>query len=78
VDFAVAFWMVHEVPDALGFLRQVSSRLKPNARFLVAEPVVHVSSRAFGKMLAAAGDAGLELEEEPGIRWSRTAVFSRT
>ena len=78
MDFAVAFWMSHEIPDALGFLRQVSSCLKPNARFLVAEPVVHVSARAFGKMLAAAGDAGLKLEEEPGIRWSRTAVFSRT
>ena len=31
-DFAIAVWMVHEVPNAEGFLGQVQSFLKPGGR----------------------------------------------
>ena len=35
VDFALACWMVHEVPDQAALLSQVRSRLKPGGRFLL-------------------------------------------
>lgn len=75
VDFALAFYMVHEAPDAGALLRQVRSCLRPNARFLVVEPKFHVSSGAFRAMLATATRVGLTLCEEPRIRLSRAAVF---
>ena len=75
VDFAVAFWVVHEVPDVRRFLSQVRSCLGPRARFLVAEPRFHVSEQAFQEMLAAGRDVGLTISDEPRIRWSRAVVL---
>jgi ubiquinone/menaquinone biosynthesis C-methylase UbiE len=77
VDFAVAFWMVHEVPDVRSFLAQVRSCLKPGARFLVAEPLFHVSGPKFEEMVASAGGLGLKFCGEPKLRISRSAVFAR-
>jgi len=78
VDFAVAFWMVHEVPDSREFLAQVRCCLKPDARFLVTEPIPHVRERAFRETLDAAQAVGLVLREQPRIRGCRTALFSRS
>ena len=75
VDFALAFWVVHEAPHARHFLSQVHSCLGSNARFLLVEPRWHVSSRAFQETLATARDVGLSLCEEPRVRMSRSAVF---
>ena len=75
VDFALAFWMVHEVSDTGGFLRQVRSCLRPNGKFLVTEPWFHVSAKAFRRTLATAEDVGLKLSHRPPIRLCRTAVL---
>ncbi len=77
VDFAVAFWMVHEVPDPRGFLQQMRSCLVANGKFLIAEPRFHVSPKMFQDMLATAGGAGLEVCDEPHIRLSRAVVLRR-
>ena len=42
VDFALAFAVVHEVPNAQSFLQQVFWALKPNGSLLLAEPTGHV------------------------------------
>lgn len=75
VDFALAFWMVHEVPDTRGFLRQICSSLVSGGKFLVAEPRFHVSLKAFEETLAIVEDLGLRLYERPRIRLSRAAVL---
>jgi FkbM family methyltransferase len=77
VDFALAFAVVHEVPDARSFLTEACSCLKPDARFLVAEPRFHVSAEAFQRMLALAREVGLGVLEEPPIRLSRSVVLGR-
>ena len=77
VDFALAFAVVHEAPDAEHFLAQVGSCLKPDARFLVAEPRHHVSAAAFQGMLTLAREVGLAVLEEPHVRLSRAVVFGR-
>lgn len=74
-DFAVAFWMVHETPDAAAFLRRVRSTLRPGARLLVAEPRLHVGRAAFGRTLDLARAAGFTVREGPAIRWSRSALL---
>ena len=77
VDFALAFAVVHEVPDAGRFLAQVCSCLKSNARFLVAEPRLHVLAAAFQEMVTLARGVGLSVLEEPHVRLSRAVLFGR-
>ena len=77
VDFALAFWMLHEAPSAEGFCRQIAGTLSPGGRFLVAEPAFHVSEDTFEGELAAAARAGLKLIERPRVRASRAALFGR-
>lgn len=76
-DLILAFWMVHEVKDRCAFLREVRALLKPNGRFLVAEPLVHVTAADLERTVHFARAAGLELARRPKIGWSRTALFRR-
>ena len=78
VAFAVAFWVVHEVPDAAHLLQEVHSCLSPGGHFLVAEPRFHVSDEALREMIALAEDVGLKVCDEPGIRFSKSVVFRKT
>jgi ubiquinone/menaquinone biosynthesis C-methylase UbiE len=75
VGFAVAFWMVHEVPNVASFLREIHFCLSPGGRFLLAEPRDRVSEAAFRETLGVAASVGLRLVEEPRIRLSRAALF---
>ena len=75
VDFILAFWMVHEVPDPESFFHQIRNCLKPGGRFLVAEPRFHVSSKRFKEILDSAQESGLNICETPSIRFSRSAVL---
>jgi ubiquinone/menaquinone biosynthesis C-methylase UbiE len=77
VDFALAFAMVHEVPDARRLLTEVRSCLKPGGKFLVAEPRFHVSGRAFRATVAVAEEVGLHLAVEARARWCRAAVLEK-
>ena len=77
-DFALAFAMLHEVPDAARLLAEIHACLKPAGRLLIAEPRLHVSASAFAHELALAASAGLVLREEPHVRWCRAAVLERT
>ena len=77
LDFAVAFWMAHEVPDREGFARQLHAALAPGGRLLVAEPAFHVEQGDFDRTLASAAAAGLEEVGRPRIRLSRTALLGR-
>jgi ubiquinone/menaquinone biosynthesis C-methylase UbiE len=75
IDFAVAFWMVHEVPDRPAFLKAVRQTLKPGGKFLVAEPLVHTSAAGFDLTLDLARQAGLKISSLPSIRLSRAVLF---
>jgi len=76
VDFVLAFWMVHEVPDKSAFFAEVKRLLKPEARLLMAEPKVHVTRVAFEGEVAQAGAAGLKLVAEPPVAASWAALFA--
>jgi len=76
VDFALAFWMVHEVPDQHAFFQSVKGLLKPNGRLLVAEPKIHTSKADLIRSLKIAADAGLKVNANPDISFSRTALLT--
>jgi ubiquinone/menaquinone biosynthesis C-methylase UbiE len=75
VDFALAFYMIHEVPNTDAFFREIVSLLKPKGKLLIVEPKFHVSASAFKKTLEAAQQAGLNPISEPKIRFSRSMLF---
>jgi SAM-dependent methyltransferase len=77
VDFALAFAMIHEVPDQRRLLSEIHACLTPGGKLLVAEPRWHVSGKAFAATLSTARQVGLELLEEPSVRWSRAAVLRK-
>jgi ubiquinone/menaquinone biosynthesis C-methylase UbiE len=75
VDFALAFWMVHEVPDKPGLFEAVASMLKPSAYFLLVEPRGHVAQATFEEEVTQAQAAGLLQVKNPSIAFSRAALF---
>jgi ubiquinone/menaquinone biosynthesis C-methylase UbiE len=75
VDFALAFYMVHEVPNAKGFLKEIASLLKSDGKLLIVEPLFHVSASSFKNTLDTARSAGLKSISEPGIRFSRSVLL---
>jgi ubiquinone/menaquinone biosynthesis C-methylase UbiE len=74
-DFALAFWMVHEVPNKEHFMREVKAALKPGGRFLFVEPKVHVSAKAFQKSVALAEQVGFRPVEQKRVAISRAMLF---
>ena len=78
VDFILAFWMVHEVPNPKLFFQQIRECLKSNGKILIAEPKFHVSSKRFEKMTVLAQQSGLNFCETPSIKFSRSVVFKNS
>jgi ubiquinone/menaquinone biosynthesis C-methylase UbiE len=77
VDFVLAFWMVHEVPNHLAFFGEIKSLLiKPSGKFLLSEPFLHVNQAMFEKTVKTAESVGLVLKEKPKISLSRSALFT--
>jgi ubiquinone/menaquinone biosynthesis C-methylase UbiE len=76
VDFALAFWMVHEVPHASAFLAEVAALLRPGGRLLLVEPKGHVGAAAWQRTIEAAGACGLEPDGAPRVAFSRAALLA--
>lgn len=77
VDFALAFYMVHEVPNKEGFLREVAATLKPHGKLLVVEPMFHVSKSSFEETVKIAQSAGLKVISWPKVFFSRAVLLQR-
>jgi ubiquinone/menaquinone biosynthesis C-methylase UbiE len=75
VDFILAFWMVHEVPDKMRFLAELHSLLKPQGLFLLVEPILHVTDRMFDETTRVALDAGFAIRDRPRVALSRAALL---
>jgi ubiquinone/menaquinone biosynthesis C-methylase UbiE len=67
VDFVLAFYMVHEIPDQQSFLHEIQSALKPTGHVLIVEPPFHVSKREFAETIRRAKNAGLKEISRPKI-----------
>jgi tRNA A58 N-methylase Trm61 len=76
VDFVLAFWMVHEVPDQLRMFEELKSALKPGGRIWIVEPKIHVSGKSFKKMISILESAGLQILERPKVSLSRTVLIT--
>jgi|WetSurMetagenome_2_1015567.scaffolds.fasta_scaffold358572_1 ubiquinone/menaquinone biosynthesis C-methylase UbiE len=77
VDFALAFAVVHELPNVPVFFKEISQALKPGGRCLVAEPRGHTSSKGFEQTLAEAEKAHLIQIERPRVCGCYAAVLQK-
>ncbi len=78
IDFILAFWMVHEVPDQEAFFKSLYTALKPGGKLLIAEPFVHVTAKSLGETLKRCEGVGFRLIDSPGIFFSRSVLLQKT
>lgn len=78
IDFALAFWSAHEVPDLGKLLAEVHACLVPEGRFLVVELRGHVTPQDMAEMTAKAERAGFAATEAgPYASWSHTVIYRK-
>jgi ubiquinone/menaquinone biosynthesis C-methylase UbiE len=77
IDFTLAFYSAHEVPDLRRLLREIHGCLRPQGALLVVEPIGHVTARSFESMLSWANEIGFTVQERPPVRLSRAALLVR-
>jgi ubiquinone/menaquinone biosynthesis C-methylase UbiE len=75
VDFILAFYMVHEIPDQDGFFAELRSILKPGGRVFIVEPPLHTSRKAFESSIQKARDAGLVVVERPRLFLDKAVIL---
>ena len=76
VDFILAFYMVHEVPDKENLFKLFKSFLNANGKLLFIEPkLFHVSKKEFELSLQLAKNAGFNISKAPKLAFSHTAVL---
>jgi len=74
VDFALAFYVLHEVPDRQRFLKQVLTLLKPDAHFMLIEPKHH--AKDIQSEIDLAASLGLKQVKAIKFMMSQGMVFS--
>jgi len=76
VDFILAFYMVHEVPDKNSFFQQLKKTLKDHGQFLLVEPkLFHVSREEFTQTLRLAESNGFKSIRGPALPFSWSAIL---
>ena len=76
IDFALAFYMAHEVIDKPAFFTLVRSTIAPGGRLLIVEPKIHVPACDYADTVAAARSAGFEIVDYPKVRQSRAVLLA--
>ena len=76
-DFALAFAIVHEVPDPERLLREIAAALKPHSQLLIAEPRGHVKETQFLTTVALAERCGFRVVDRPEISRSYAVLLEK-
>ena len=77
VDFALAFAVLHEMPEIKVTLAGIYRSLRHGGRLLVAEPSGHVTVEEFARTTATAKECGFEVISTPSIRSSRSVLLAK-
>jgi ubiquinone/menaquinone biosynthesis C-methylase UbiE len=76
-DFALCFYLLHELPDQRAFFAELLSILNPKGQVLLVEPPIHVSKREFAESVRLAGEAGFTPAAGPKVFLSKSAVLRK-
>jgi ubiquinone/menaquinone biosynthesis C-methylase UbiE len=77
IDFVLAFYMIHEIPNQEELFNEIKSILKPKGELFIVEPPFHVSRKGFEGTIQKAREAGFTLVERPKVRFGRTVVLKK-
>ena len=77
VDFALTFWMAHEVPDQKRMFEQIRSILKDGGKWMLAEPRLHTSAARFEREVGVAQAVGFRVVGRPAVTMSFAAVLEK-
>jgi ubiquinone/menaquinone biosynthesis C-methylase UbiE len=78
VDFILAFYMVHEIPDKDALFRQLNKILSDQGQCLLVEPkLFHVSEKDFQATLRLAQNNGFEIFPGPKLLASWSAILEK-
>lgn len=77
VDFILAFYMIHEVPDHDKLFKELTSLLNPGGFLFIAEPKLHVSKKAFELMVQRILTNRLKVVDSPKVFFSRTVILKK-
>lgn len=76
VDFAMAFYVIHEIPNHYDLFAEMKSLLNQGGQLLIVEPKFHVTKKDFDKMLDIAISRGFTLLEQPKFTFSRACLLA--
>ena len=76
-DFALAFWVLHEVANKEAMLAEICGALKVGGYFLLSEPRVHVAAPSFRRTVEQAEVCGFSRVSELRIFFSRSLVMEK-
>ncbi|MEW6670992.1 MAG: class I SAM-dependent methyltransferase [Thermodesulfobacteriota bacterium] len=77
VDFILAFYMVHEIPDPEALFYELGSILKSGGRLFIVEPPLHVSKAGFEKTVGKAKAAGFKPVQRPKVFLSKAVILEK-
>ena len=77
IDFALAFAVVHEIPDAEALFMQIYQSLKKGGLLLFSEPIMHVSKASFAENTSRAEKCGFQINGNPVIKSTLSAVLKK-
>lgn len=76
VDFILAFYMVHEVPNKAGLFKSLKNILNENGALLVVEPkMFHVSKKEFEASMRIADQSGFKVSPGPKLAFSFSSIL---
>jgi 2-polyprenyl-3-methyl-5-hydroxy-6-metoxy-1,4-benzoquinol methylase len=78
IDFALAFAVIHEIPNADQFFSEIYKAIKPAGTLLVSEPKGHVSEKDFEITTAFAQNHGFRVINHPEIWRNRTVLLQKS
>jgi ubiquinone/menaquinone biosynthesis C-methylase UbiE len=78
VDFALAFYMLHELPDQEACFTELRQLVPAQGQLLVVEPPLHVSRAAFETTLRTAKGSGFTVIGRPRVAFSKAALLQPT
>ena len=75
IDFILAFYVVHEIPDHTRLFKELKSILKPYGKILIVEPSTHVSKTDFSSMIKIAETEGFKAVNAKKMFLSRAVIL---
>ncbi|MBU0993352.1 MAG: class I SAM-dependent methyltransferase [Proteobacteria bacterium] len=75
IDFALAFYMIHEIGDPVSFIREIYHALKEGGKFLVVEPAFHVTEKDFQDTEKMLMETGFRVLDRPSVYRSRSLLL---